>query len=61
MQHHRGHLGGLFGGDCGSGELLVIAGTAGASWRSVGASSFVIVARRIAFFNRLPILPVGPL
>ncbi len=68
---HCGHLGGLLGGDFGSfgsgelvfcsGELVVIAGTAGASCRSEGASSLVIVARRITFFSRIPMLPADPL
>jgi hypothetical protein len=45
--HHRGYRRGLFGG-------LLDAGMGGASWRSVGASSRVTVARRMALRSRLP-------
>jgi hypothetical protein len=45
--HQRGYRGGLLGG-------LLDAGIGGASCRSVGASSRVTVALRMAFRNRLP-------
>lgn len=61
VRNPRCHLGGLLGGVFDCGELVVIVGTSGAFWRSEGASSRVIVARRMAFLKRLPMLPVDPL